>query len=93
MNRVVKGIKKGDTVQLISGAQKGTTGAVVSVDTKSQTVRIEGVGVRHRKIKPSQLHPTGGHRDIHVGVPIAKIKKVAAPAKKPAAKKATKESK
>lgn len=69
----VKRIKKGDTVKIISGAQKGTTGKVVAVLTKKAAVLVEGVGVKHRKIKPSQLNPTGGHKDIHVPVSLHKV--------------------
>ena len=91
MTRVIKGLKKGDTVQLISGANKGTTGAIVAVDTKARTVQIEGIGVRHRHVKPSQLNPRGGSKDIHESIPVSKVKKVEAPKK--AVKKATKETK
>lgn len=68
-------IKKDDTVRIISGANKGVTGKVIKVNTKDQTVLIEGVGVMHRHIKPSQLNPQGGSKDIHVPVPIHKVKK------------------
>jgi large subunit ribosomal protein L24 len=69
----IKKIIKGDVVRLISGAQKGTTGKVVEVQAKKGLVLIEGVGIKTRKIKPSQLHPTGGHKDIHTGVSIHKV--------------------
>lgn len=64
-------IIKGDTVKLISGAQKGTTGKVLGVTAKG--VLIEGIGQRHRHIKPSQLNPRGGHKDVHVAVPAHKV--------------------
>ena len=66
-------IKKDDIVKLISGPKKGTTGKVLAVLTKKNAVLIEGLGVQHRKIKPSQLHPTGGHKDIHVPTPLHKV--------------------
>ncbi len=69
----VKRIKKGDTVKLISGAKKGTTGKVISVLTKKNSILIEGVGVTHRKVKPSRVNPKGGHKDIHVPTPLHKI--------------------
>ncbi|NTW62353.1 50S ribosomal protein L24 [Candidatus Saccharibacteria bacterium] len=69
----IKRIIKGDTVKLISGANKGTTGKVLSVNTKTSSVLVEGIGVKHRKVKPSRLNPQGGHRDIHVATPIHKI--------------------
>lgn len=64
-------IIKGDTVKLISGAQKGTTGKVVGVTAKG--VLIEGIGQKHRHVKPSQLNPRGGSKDIHVPVPLSKV--------------------
>lgn len=66
-------IKKDDIVKLVSGAQKGTTGKVVAVLPKKNAVLVEGLGVKHRKLKPSQLNPMGGHKDIHVPVPLSKV--------------------
>lgn len=66
-------IKKDDIVKIISGSNKGTTGKVVSVLAKKNGVLVEGLGVKHRHLKPSQLNPTGGHKDIHVPVPLHKV--------------------
>ncbi len=66
-------IQKDDIVKLISGVNKGTTGKVVAVLPKKNAVLIEGIGVKHRKIKPSQLNPTGGSKDIHVPIPMHKV--------------------
>jgi large subunit ribosomal protein L24 len=64
-------IIKGDTVKLISGPQKGTTGKVVAVTAKG--ILIEGIGQKHRHVKPNQLNPRGSHKDIHVPVPVHKV--------------------
>ena len=69
----VKRIHTGDTVKIISGASKGTTGKVLAVLTKKQAVLIEGVGNIHRHVKPSQLNPRGGHKDIHVPTSLHKV--------------------
>lgn len=66
-------IQKDDVVKLISGAKKGTTGKVLRVLTKKNAVLIEGVGVGHRKVKPSQQNPRGGSKDIHVPTPLHKV--------------------
>ncbi len=44
-------IKKGDTVLVIAGKDKGVTGKVLSVDTKTARVLVEGVNrvKRHTK--------------------------------------------
>lgn len=69
----IKRIIKGDLVKLISGANKGTTGKVLQVLTKKNSVLVEGVGSIHRKVKPSRQNPRGGHKDIHVPTPIHKV--------------------
>jgi len=71
--KAVKRIKKGDTVKLISGANKGTTAKVLAVLTKEQAVLLEGVGQKHRHIKPTQLNPRGGHKDVHTPTPLSKV--------------------
>lgn len=69
----IKRIIKGDIVKLISGANKGTTGKVLQVLAKKNAVLVEGVGNKHRNVKPSQLNPRGGHKDIHVPTSLHKV--------------------
>lgn len=64
-------IRKDDVVKIISGEHKGTTGKVLAVTAKGAL--IEGVGLGHRHVKPSQLNPRGGKKDIHVATPLHKI--------------------
>jgi large subunit ribosomal protein L24 len=53
-------IRKDDTVQVISGKEKGKTGKVMKVDRKSGRVTIEKVNMVKRHVKPSQKYPQGG---------------------------------
>lgn len=64
-------IRKDDLVKVMSGAAKGTTGKVLAVTAKGAL--IEGVGLGHRHVKPSQLNPRGGKKDIHVAMPLHKL--------------------
>lgn len=66
-------IRKDDLVKIIAGKDKGTTGKVLKVDAKAGTVLVEGVGVGHRHVRPSQFNPRGGKKDIHVAVDISKV--------------------
>lgn len=66
-------IQKNDMVKVISGANKGTTGKVISVLPKKNAVLIENLGLKHRKTKPTQLNPMGGHKDIHVPTSLHKV--------------------
>lgn len=66
-------IKKDDVVKIIAGANKGVTGKVLAVLNKKNAALIEGVGTKHRHVKPSQLNPRGGSKDIHVATPLHKL--------------------
>lgn len=66
-------IKKDDIVKIISGNNKGTTGKVLAVLPKKAAALIEGVGTKHRHIKPNQFNPRGGTKDIHTPTPLHKL--------------------
>jgi large subunit ribosomal protein L24 len=66
-------IQKDDLVKIISGNKKGTTGKVLAVMTKKNAALVEGVGTKHRHVKPSQLNPRGGSKDIHIATPLHKL--------------------
>lgn len=53
-------IKKGDTVVVLTGKNKGTTGEVLSVNPREAKVIVKGVNVVGRNQKPSQANPEGG---------------------------------
>ncbi|MCI2048652.1 MAG: 50S ribosomal protein L24 [Lachnospiraceae bacterium] len=53
-------IKKGDTVQVIAGKNKGQTGKVSAVDSKNHKVTVEGLNKVTKHTKPSAGHPDGG---------------------------------
>lgn len=53
-------IKKGDKVQVITGAYKGTVGEVLKAFPKEDKVIVEGVNVVKKHQKPTQANPDGG---------------------------------
>ncbi len=55
-------VKKGDTVQVISGKDRGATGRVISVDVKKERVIVEGVNrvKRHTKVGQTTRGGTTG---------------------------------
>ncbi len=53
-------IRKGDTVVVLSGKDKGRTGSVTKVLPKEGKVLVDGVNVHARHRKPSQANPQGG---------------------------------
>ena len=66
-------IKKNDVVRITSGASKGQTGKVLAVHPTKQAVTVEGIGKIKRHIRPSQLNPQGGTKDIVVPIPVSKV--------------------
>jgi large subunit ribosomal protein L24 len=53
-------IKKGDSVVVRSGKDKGRTGTVLQVLPKDGKVLVSGINVAVRHRKPSQVDPQGG---------------------------------
>ena len=66
-------IKKNDTVRIMSGAHKGQTGKVLAVHPRQQAVTIEGIGKIKRHIRPSQLNPQGGTKEIVRPMHVSKV--------------------
>ena len=63
-------IKKGDTVEIKAGVNKGATGRVMRVIPSKDRVLVEGVNLAYKHVRPSQKNPQGGRirieRPIHV---------------------------
>ena len=53
-------IKTGDKVQVISGADKGKQGKIVTVSAKENKVIVEGVNMVTKHVKPKQAGQLGG---------------------------------
>ena len=53
-------IKKGDTVKVIAGKDKGKEGKVTAVNAKNNTVLVEGVNVVKKHTKPNAANQQGG---------------------------------
>ena len=53
-------IKKGDTVYVNSGEDKGKTGVVLKVLVKENRAVVEGVNMVSKHTKPSAKNPQGG---------------------------------
>ena len=53
-------IKKGDSVIVTAGNDKGTIGEVIRVVTDKNRVVVKGVNIRARHMKPTQANPQGG---------------------------------
>ena len=66
-------IKKGDTVQIIAGKDKGSEGKVTSVDPKNGKVVVEGLNMVTKHAKPSQANPNGGRTEMEAPIDISNV--------------------
>ena len=53
-------VKKGDTVMVISGKDKGKTGKILAVDTKTGRIYVEGINIVAKSKKPRSAQDKGG---------------------------------
>jgi large subunit ribosomal protein L24 len=53
-------IRKNDTVEVISGDDRGKRGRVLRVITEDKRVLVEGVNYIWRHVRPSRKNPQGG---------------------------------
>jgi large subunit ribosomal protein L24 len=66
-------IKKGDTVVVLTGKDKGRTGEVTKVSPKDSKVIVSGVNVRVRHTKPTQADPQGGKKPFEAPLHISNV--------------------
>ncbi|KAA6349458.1 50S ribosomal protein L24 [termite gut metagenome] len=63
-------IKKGDTVYVNTGVDRGKTGRVLKVLVKENRAIVEGINMVSKSTKPNATHPQGGiikkEASIHV---------------------------
>jgi large subunit ribosomal protein L24 len=66
-------IKKGDTILVLSGREKGKRGTVEVTSPTSNRVVVAGLNIRKRHLKPSKSSPRGGIAEISAPLPRASV--------------------
>ena len=69
-------IKKGDTVVVLSGKDKGKQGKVLSADPKAMKVVVEGVNVATKHQKPMKQGQDGGIIKVETPIYVSKVQLV-----------------
>lgn len=72
-NRMKLHIKKGDTVTVIAGDDKGKTGRVLKVYPEDQRALIEGVNIVTKHRKPTAQNTSGSIDKIEAPVHISNL--------------------
>ncbi len=68
-------VKKGDTVLVLAGADKGKTGRVLRVIPDKDKVVVEGVNMIKRHTRPTQRNPKGGIVEKEAPIHISNVKR------------------
>ena len=69
-------IKKGDTVKVIAGDDKGKEAKVIQVLPKSSQVVVEGCKIVKKAIKPNDNNPKGGFANLEKPIHVSNVAKV-----------------
>ncbi len=66
-------VKKGDTVKVLSGNSKGTTGKIRKVEVSKLRAIVEGVNMITKHAKPNAKQPQGGMLKMEAPINISNL--------------------
>jgi large subunit ribosomal protein L24 len=61
-------LKKNDMVQVIAGREKGKSGKILRVNTKTGRITVEKINLVKRHMRPTQQSPQGGILEKETGL-------------------------
>lgn len=83
MTRIKTKIRKGDTVVVVTGRERGKSGKVLSVDTVNGKVLVEKLNMIKRHTKPNQKLRQGGILEREAPLAISNVMFLCPVTKKP----------
>ena len=66
-------IKKGDTVQVISGNETGKSGRVIKIFPTKEKIVVEGLNMVKKHARPNQENPQGGIMEKEAAIHISNV--------------------
>ncbi len=68
-------LKTGDTVKVITGSRndKGTVADIIKVIPSKNQVIVEGVNLKKKHLKPSQINPDGGIIEKEMPIDVSNV--------------------
>ena len=69
-------VKKGDEVMVTAGKSRGKISKVLRVIPKEDRVVVEGINVRKKHLKPTQMNPQGGVIEKEMPIHISNVSPV-----------------
>ena len=69
-------IRSGDTVEVITGADRGVRSRVIQIDREAKKALVEGVNRVYKHVRRSQKHPQGGRLSKEMPVQLSNVQYV-----------------
>jgi len=66
-------VKKGDTVQVLSGNDKKKTGEVLQVIPKTEKIIVKGINIRKKHVKPRKQGEESGIIPVECPIHMSKV--------------------
>lgn len=66
-------LKKGDTVVVTTGKDKGKTGTIVTTHPVTNKVTVEGINIVKKHQKPNKAYPQGGIIELTKPIDVSKV--------------------
>ena len=70
-------IKKGDTVQVITGNEAGKSGRVIKIFPTKDKIVVEGLNMVKKHARPTQENPQGGIIEMEAAIHISNVMYIA----------------
>lgn len=66
-------IQKGDTIKVVTGADKGKDGRVIKIFPHSDKILVEGIKIVKKHVRPNQENPQGGILEKEMPIHISNV--------------------
>ncbi len=73
MSKIKFHIRKGDSVKIIAGNDKGKTGKILEVSTSKYRAIVEGANMVTKHIKPSAANPEGRTQEKEASIHLSNL--------------------
>ena len=66
-------IKSGDKVKVITGKDKGATGEVLFAYPREHRIKVQGVAIVKKAMRPTQVNPNGGIEEREAKIDVSDV--------------------
>lgn len=74
MTRAKLHVRTGDSVEVLTGKDRGKVGKVLAVNRKSLRALVEGVNLMKKAVRPTELNPEGGISELETPLHVSNLK-------------------